>query len=101
MQMKTGSGLLRDRKVERGAAAEFRLHPHSSAALLHNAFADCQTDPGAWEFAPVQPLEDAEDLFVIARIDPDAIILNGELDRVAGVDRRNLNLRSPRPAEHN
>ncbi len=54
--------------------AQFRFHPDSPTMLLDDAFRDCQTDARAGEFAAMQTLENAEDLLVIAWIDPDAVI---------------------------
>ncbi len=78
--------------MKSGSLAEFRFHPDSAAALLDDALADSQTDARAREIAAVQPFEDAEDLLMIARIDPDAVVSNGELHRIAGVAGRNMDL---------
>src|SRR5258708_552311 len=91
--------LLRDREVKRGALAEFRLHPDPSAALLDDAFANRQSDSSAGELAAMQTFEDAKNLLVIPRIDSNAIVANGELNRVPSVDGRNMNVGRLRPAE--
>lgn len=93
--------LLGDDEVESGTLADFGLDPDSSAALLDDAFADRQTDAGTRELTAMQPLEDPKDLLVIARIDPNAVVSNGELNRVAGVGSGNMNLRRLRTAETN
>ncbi len=94
-----GANYVRDGEVKCGALAQFRLHPDSSAALLDDTLADRQTDARAGELAAVQPFEDAEDLLMIARIDPDAVVPNGKLDGVAGVAGGNVNLGRLRPAK--
>jgi hypothetical protein len=93
--------LLRNGEVKRGALAELRLNPDFPAELLDNALRDRQTDSRAWELAAMQPLEDPEDLFVVARIDADAVVANRELDLVDPVDGGNMNPGRLRTTEHN
>src|ERR1700722_4459921 len=75
-----------------GAVPQFRFHPDSSAALLDNSFANRQTNAGAGELAAMQPLEDAKDLLMIPLVDADTVVSNGELNRIAGVGGRNMDL---------
>ena len=39
----------------------------------------------------MQPFENAKDLLVIARIDPDTVVSNGELGRIAAYRGGNMN----------
>ena len=93
--------LLRNREVKCGAVAELGLNPDFPAALLDNALGDRQADSCAWELAAMQPLEDPEDLLMVARIDADAVVAKRELGLVDPVDGGNLNLRRLRTTEHN
>lgn len=91
--------LFGDSEVKSGALPEFGFHPDSSAALFYDAFRDRQANPGAGELVPVQALEHSKNLLVIPWLDADAIVSNGELDRVIGIEGRDMNPRRFRPAE--
>jgi hypothetical protein len=49
----------------------------------------------------MQPFENTEDLLVIARIDPDTVVSNGELDLGAALGSGNMNPGRLGSAEHN
>lgn len=85
--------------MERRALAKLGFYPDPSAALVHDALGDREADPRTWELTPVQPFEDSKNLFVIPRIDSDAVVLDGELDGVAGIDGRDMNPGRFQPAE--
>src|ERR1700691_4347487 len=92
--------LLRDGEVKRGALAKLGLNPDFPAALFDNALGDRQTDSRAWELAAMQPLEDAEDLLMVARVDADAVVPDRELDLVLLVDGGNMNLGRLQTTKH-
>src|SRR5207253_11446079 len=50
------------------------LHPDAATVALDNALHQRQSDAGTGILTPMQALEDAEDLFVILRVDADAVI---------------------------
>src|SRR5579871_5945836 len=56
--------------------------------VLHDLAADSQPDAGAGVFLPtMKPLEHSEDLFGVVLVEPDAVVIDGEMVELA-VDRR-------------
>ena len=68
-------GLCRERKVEGGALARFRLDPDSPAVTLDDLLADRQADARACVLlSGVQASEDLEDVILELRVDADAVV---------------------------
>src|ERR1041385_5407624 len=67
------------REPERGALAGLGLDADAAAVELDDALADGQADAGAGVLvAAVQALEDLEDAVEVARLDADAVVLDGD-----------------------
>ena len=65
---------------EGGALAELAGGGDGAAVAVGDAAADGQADPGAFIFvAAVQALEDGKDFFQIFLLEPDAVVLDGDL----------------------
>src|SRR5262249_5787631 len=62
------------RKQERSAASKVGLHPNRSFVTLNHPPAYRQTQARARGTSTVKPSERLEDLFVVFRIDADAVI---------------------------
>jgi hypothetical protein len=69
----------RQAKQECGPAAWFRFHPDLAPVAFHDLFTYRQAYASAFIFSDtVKALENLEDLGVILRFDPDAVISNRE-----------------------
>src|SRR6516225_7614433 len=67
--------IARQGKKERRALLWGRFDPELPSMRLDDLLADCQAGACALELVtPMQPTENAEDLLVIARVDPHAIV---------------------------
>src|SRR6202035_329974 len=67
--------------------------PGPPARPLRYALATAQADPRARPLPAMQPTEDAEDLLVITRIDPNAVVADRENGLAVCFGSRNLNPR--------
>src|SRR5579871_376815 len=84
-------GCQRDRKLECGAAADFRFHPNPAAAALYDLLAESQPDPRSGDFFAMQPLQDPEDPLGVLGIDADSVVANFEQPGRSAILRRHMN----------
>src|SRR5262249_12797188 len=71
--------LFRNSKAEIRSTSRSRFHPNFSAVAFGNALANRESEARSWELIAVQPFEEAENGFVMFRLDADAIVRNTKL----------------------
>src|SRR5579862_3374262 len=83
----------RKREVEGGSLIDLRFDPDASPIAVDNALADRQTNASSGNVLSVQPLEDAENLLVIFRVDTEAVVRHRKAPEAVSPFRRYMNPR--------
>ena len=86
----------RQREQERRAFARFRFHPDPPSVAFDDSAAYGQPDSGSFmSRVRMQPLEQAENLFLVAHVDSDSVVAHAERPFPTAGLGRNPNLRRP------
>ena len=79
------------REIKCGARTRLGPHPNASATTFDHPATDCQAETRAGNLIAVEPLKNLKDLFVIMRIDSNAVVVYCETPFLCLLLNRDVN----------